>query len=37
MGPILDMVAVSHDVESVSYKVSYDTYAHLYLTFLLRL
>jgi hypothetical protein len=34
MGPILDMVAISHDVDGVSYEESDDAYACFYYAFL---
>jgi hypothetical protein len=30
-GPVLDMVAISHDIEGASYEESDDTQAHFYL------
>jgi hypothetical protein len=37
MGPVLDAVVVSLDVEGASYKDSGDAYAHFYYAFLPRL
>jgi hypothetical protein len=37
VGPILDMVAVSHDVYGASYEESDDVQDHFYCTFLPRL
>jgi hypothetical protein len=37
MGPILDKVIVSHDVEGASYEESGDTLAHFYYAYLLRI